>query len=90
MTKARPMPSAQILYHIRHANDCLDRYSYAIGITPELHNAIDKITWCKRYHKAPDSVLNAIIAKATAIFDGDWCGDEPEEHVICDYLRSVK
>ncbi len=83
MAKTRPI--SKTMYDVKRINDTLDRYH---GYSVEVHNVIDRLMWLKKWGKIPVAVSNAFIAKATAIFDGTWHGDEPEERVISNYIHA--
>ena len=47
----------------------------------------DRIAWLHRFKKAPAPIIDALITKITAIFDGSWYGDESAETVIKQYIN---
>jgi hypothetical protein len=71
---------------IKEVNRILERASHNIE---RLFWSCDRLSWMQRYHKAPKDIIDALIAKATAIMDGTWYGDEPEQAIIDSYLMAI-
>jgi hypothetical protein len=71
---------------IREINHILDKQSDNIA---RMGWACDHIAWLHKFKKAPADILNALIVKATAIMEGSWYGDEPEEYTIRAYIQGV-
>lgn len=69
---------------VLNINRILDRESDNIV---RLGWATDRIGWLAKFHKIPKTLQHALCVKATAIMDGSWYGDEPEELVIRNYLK---
>lgn len=47
----------------------------------------DRLMWLKKFHRAPEELLDALILKASSTFSKSWYGDEPEEIIINRYLK---
>ena len=47
----------------------------------------DRLAWLYKFRKLPAPILDALIEKITALFDGSWYGDEPAQTVIDDFLK---
>jgi hypothetical protein len=71
---------------IKEVNRVLDHESHN---TMRIFWACDRLAWMHKFHKAPKHILDALIAKATAIMNGSWCGDEPEQAIIDNYLKAM-
>jgi hypothetical protein len=69
---------------VLNINNILDRESDNVV---RLAWATDRIVWLAKFRKIPKALQDALCAKATAIMNGSWYGDEPEETVILDYLK---
>lgn len=50
--------------------------------------ACDRIAWLAKFRKIPAELRDALCAKAIAVMDGSWYGDEPEERTIRAYLNA--
>jgi hypothetical protein len=71
---------------IKEVNRVLERESHNIE---RMFWACNRLAWMQKFHKAPKAIIDALITKATAIMDGTWCGDEPEETVIDNYIKAM-
>lgn len=47
---------------------------------------VDRITWLSKFRKVPTEILSALTIKTTAMFSGDWYGNEPEERTIMAFI----
>lgn len=70
-------------YDLRYINRILDKADNF----QELSWAGNRLAWLKKFRKAPNEILDALIAKYIAILDGNWFGDEPEQQIIAEYFR---
>lgn len=68
---------------IKEINRILDRESHK---EDRISWVCDRLVWMKKFHKAPDAILDALIIKTTSMLNGVWYGYEPEEHIIKNYL----
>lgn len=78
------LPKAATPQYIRALNNKLDRLDttnteevFAIGNTLHAHHL---------HRTMPAGLIDALISKFTAILDGSWYGDEPEEYTIRRYI----
>ena len=74
----------KIAYDVQHINDILEYKSHDMA---QMYYACNRLTWLKKFRKAPIEVVNALVIKCTAVLDGSWYGDEPEERTISEYLN---
>lgn len=70
---------------IKEINRILDHESQNIN---RLFWVCDRLTWMKKFNKASNTILDALIAKTTYTIEGSWYGDEPEERIILNYIST--
>lgn len=74
--------TAKTIYDLKLINRTFNRCDYSMYAF-----AINRLVWLKKYRKAPVELLDALIVKATGVFDGSYYGNEPEEKIIEKYLE---
>lgn len=83
-TKSAPIDPA--VKFVKQVNTVLDREWQKL---PRLCWASDRIDWMFRFHKAPSEVVLALADKCTALFNGIWYGDEPQERIITAFIANA-
>lgn len=71
---------------VKRLNDELDRYPRLTSFD-RLCAIADRVVWLQKFRKAPHNITQAMIIKITALFDGTWYGDEPQDAIINDYIK---
>lgn len=85
------MPKKTIPFALREVtriNAELDRYPRLTTLDRLCHIS-DRVVWLRKFHKAPLDICDALIVKITALFEGSWYGDEPEQTIIENYVKGV-
>lgn len=54
--------------------------------TVRLAWACNRVVWLWKFRKISEELKNALCTKATAVLDGDWYENQPEEAIIQKYI----